>query len=108
MNVSWTAAYFPITGQYNVYYTYREHRTIFSIISNSGVWYGEITMSTKYIYLTRPFNSTKIMFEIRDVTLDDAGYYNGGTEVGAAWSGGGVVLVVLSKLLLCYTLIQIS
>ncbi|XP_052692710.1 uncharacterized protein LOC128170988 isoform X2 [Crassostrea angulata] len=96
MDLSWTAAYFPAAGQYHVYHTYRENRTIFSI-SRSGVSYGGDTVSTKFTYLTRPFVSTNIMFEIRDITLDDAGYYNGGMSGEASWSGGGVVLVVHNK-----------
>uniref|UniRef100_A0A8W8MRY2 Ig-like domain-containing protein n=1 Tax=Magallana gigas TaxID=29159 RepID=A0A8W8MRY2_MAGGI len=96
VNLSWTALFFPLAGQYFAYHTYRENRTIFSVRSN-GVRYGIYNQSTKYTYLTRPFNSTNIMFEIKDITLDDAGYYNGGTGAGAAWSGGGVVLIVKGK-----------
>eukprot|EP00105_Crassostrea_gigas_P006932 XP_011421012.1 PREDICTED: uncharacterized protein LOC105323640 [Crassostrea gigas] len=96
VNLSWTAAYFPSAGQYNAYHTYRENRTIFSVRS-SGVSYGGYDQSTKYTYLTRPFASINIMFAIRDITLDDAGYYNGGTLAEAAWSGGGVILIVHNK-----------
>lgn len=60
-------------------------------IKSSGVSYGGDTQQ-KYIYITRPFDFTNIVFEIRNITLDGAGYYNGGTL--AAWSGGGVVLIV--------------
>lgn len=63
-------------------------------IRSSGVSYGEDSQSTKYTYITRPYDSTNITFEIRNITLDDAGYYNGGTLADAAWSGGGVVLIV--------------
>lgn len=103
MNISWTAAFFPRAGQYLVYHTYRENRSIFSVRSN-GVSYRGNNQSTKYTYLTRPFASTNIMFAIRDITLDDAGYYNGGTSSEASWSGGGVLLVVNGKLRLCYEL----
>ncbi|XP_065931361.1 uncharacterized protein [Magallana gigas] len=96
VNLSWTASFFPVAGQYNVYHTYSENTTIFSIRSN-GVSYGESNQSTKYTYLTRPLTSTNIMFEIRDITLDDAGYYNGGVFAEAAWTGGGVVLIVSNK-----------
>lgn len=96
VNVSWTASFFPASGQYNVYHTFRENRTIISI-GSSEVSYGVGTVSKKYAYLTRPFNSTNIMFEIRDITLGDAGYYNGGISSDAAWSGGGVVLIVKDK-----------
>lgn len=104
VNVSWTASFFPASGQYNVYHTFRENRTIISI-GSSEVSYGVGTVSKKYAYLTRPFNSTNIMFEIRDITLGDAGYYNGGISSDAAWSGGGVVLIVKGKLPLCYALL---
>uniref|UniRef100_A0A8W8P3Z9 Uncharacterized protein n=1 Tax=Magallana gigas TaxID=29159 RepID=A0A8W8P3Z9_MAGGI len=96
VNLSWTVPFFPLSGQYNAYHTYRENRTILSVRS-SGVSYEGKNQSTKYTYLTRPFGSTNIMFEIRDITLDDAGYYNGGTTAEAAWSGGGVVLIVHNK-----------
>lgn len=95
-NISWTAAFFPLTGQYHVFHTYKENRTIFSV-SRSGVRFKGDTSSTKYSYLARSFNSTDILFEIRDITLDDAGYYNGGAATDAAWSGGGVVLIVSAK-----------
>lgn len=95
-NISWTAAYFPSSGHYHVYHTYKENRTIFSI-SSSGVNYGGVAQSTKYTYNSRPFNSTNIVFEIRDITLYDAGYYNGGMFANAAGSGGGVVLIVSGK-----------
>lgn len=101
MNLSWTAAFFPVAGRYFVYYTYRENRTLFGF-SRRG--FGGDTMSTKYTYLARPYNSTNIMFEIRNITLDDAGYYNGGTTAYAAWWGGGVVLIVSGKLYLCCAL----
>ncbi|XP_052692708.1 uncharacterized protein LOC128170987 [Crassostrea angulata] len=96
VNISWTASFFPLAGLYNVYHTYGKNKTVFSVRS-SGVSYGGNNQSTKYTYLTRPYNSTNIMFEIRDITLDDAGYYNGGTSAGAAWSGGGVVLIVSNR-----------
>uniref|UniRef100_A0A8W8P7N7 Uncharacterized protein n=1 Tax=Magallana gigas TaxID=29159 RepID=A0A8W8P7N7_MAGGI len=96
VNLSWTAPFFPVAGQYNVYHTYSENRTIFRVRS-SGVNYEGNNQSTKYTYLTRPFTSISIMFSISDITLDDAGYYNGGMSAEAAWSGGGVVLIVHNK-----------
>uniref|UniRef100_A0A8W8J2A4 Ig-like domain-containing protein n=1 Tax=Magallana gigas TaxID=29159 RepID=A0A8W8J2A4_MAGGI len=92
----WTAASFPSTGQYHVYHTYKENRTILSV-SSSGVNFGDKTQTSKYAYTSRPFNSTNIVFEIRDITLNDAGYYNGGMSADAAWAGGGVVLIVSAK-----------
>lgn len=80
-----------------IFITYRQQSNIFSIIFDR-VYYGRDVLSPKYTYLTRPFNSTKMMFEIRNITLDDAGYYNGGTHHDTAMSGGGVVLIVLGTL----------
>ena len=42
---------------------------------------------------------------IRDITLDDAGYYAGGSKAEDAWSGGGVVLIVLGETILTLLLI---
>eukprot|EP00105_Crassostrea_gigas_P018388 XP_011436498.1 PREDICTED: uncharacterized protein LOC105334657 isoform X2 [Crassostrea gigas] len=87
-NISWTAAYFPYTGYY-IYHT-NKNRTA----SIMQVYHEGATLSPKYSYLTRPFNSTNIMFEIRNITLDDAGYYNGGIISDDAGFGGGVILIV--------------
>lgn len=97
VNISLTAAFFPVSGQYKVYHSYGESKDIFNI-GKSKVSYGNETISTKYTYLTRPFNSTDIKFEVRDITLEDAGYYNDGAMAEAAYGEGGVVLIVLSKL----------
>jgi hypothetical protein len=49
----------------------------------------------KYVYHSRPFNSTNIIFEIKDITFMDAGYYGGGTSEIAARSGqDGIFLLV--------------
>ncbi|XP_052722312.1 hemicentin-1-like [Crassostrea angulata] len=38
-----------------------------------------------------------LKLEVKDVTLGDAGYFNGGVDENAATSGGGVVLIVYDK-----------
>lgn len=64
-------------------------------ISSTAVRYqGQQTQSSKYVYLSKPHNSLHISFEIRNITLDDAGYYNSGVSTENAQSGGGVVLIV--------------
>lgn len=93
MNILWTAAFFPKTGEYHVYHTYNTSRNIFSI-GSSGVRYGKDTHSRKYTYLNIAFKSIDIMFKIRDITLEDAGYYNGGTMTEHAISPGGVLVIV--------------
>lgn len=97
VNISWTAAFFPITGQYNVYHTYKVKKTIFQL-QNGGILYGGHNVSNKYRYITRPYNSVNISFEIIHTTVDDAGYYAGGPTADSAWSGGGVVLIVSGQL----------
>lgn len=69
------------------------NRSIIQIIS-SGATFDE----TKYEYHSRPFNSTNIAFNIRNIARDDAGYYNSGLDAEAAWSDGGVVLIVHGEL----------
>nr|XP_022305662.1 uncharacterized protein LOC111112451 isoform X2 [Crassostrea virginica] len=94
VEISWTAPFFPQAGDYNIYHTNEQNKSIpiISLTSNKVT-----TQNKKYEYLSQPLNSTNITFMIRDITLDDAGYYAGGTWVGASRSGGGVVLIILRK-----------
>nr|XP_034315742.1 uncharacterized protein LOC117685460 [Crassostrea gigas] len=103
VNISWTAAFFPITGQYNVYHTYKVNKTIFQL-QNEGILYGGHNVSNKYRYITRPYSSVNISFEIRHTTVDDAGYYAGGPTADSEWSGGGVLLIVSGKLFILIVL----
>ena len=91
MNISWTALYFPRAGVYNIYHTYKVNRSIIDIYGYSG---GAIFNRSKYDYFSRPYNSTNITFEIRDITSDDAGYYYGGQSPESVLYGRGVVLIV--------------
>lgn len=97
VNISWTIENFPHGGQYLIYQTYRGKNLIF-IMKKDNVSYGENVSKAKFIYLSQPINSVNIMFTIRGITLDDAGYYNGGVTADSAWSGGGVVLIVTGRL----------
>ena len=94
--MSWTAPYFPRDGIYNIYHNDNFNRSTL-IIEVYGRWGRAILKRSKYEYVSRPYDSTNITFEIRDITADDAGYYNGGITAQAAWSGEGVVLIVHSK-----------
>lgn len=95
VNLSWTASFFPMSGIYNVYHSTKTE-AIFQI-SSSGVRFGGSKNSTKYTYITRPYTSSNISFEIENVTMADAGYYNGGVQRTEAGIGGGVVLIVLGN-----------
>ena len=94
VEISWTAPYFPRGGAYYIYHTNDENKSIPVIYVTSNKVRAQ---NRKYEYLSRPLTSTNIIFMIRDITLGDAGYYAGGTLYWAAWSGGGVVLIVLGK-----------
>lgn len=87
-NLSWVVPYFPLAG-YHIYHTVKNSNVILRVNHN-----GQQESDIKYKYLTRPYNSTNVMFEIKDVTLDDAGYYNGGEVLDKAGSCGGIVLIV--------------
>ena len=89
-----TAPFFPRAGFYYIYHTNEENNSIPIIVVTSDK---VTTQNRKYEYLSQPLNSTNITFMIRDITLDDAGYYASGTWFWAAWSGGGVVLTVLGE-----------
>nr|XP_022306473.1 uncharacterized protein LOC111112896 [Crassostrea virginica] len=91
--ISWTAPFFPLTGVYNIYHTDKVNKSIILVTSSGATFINQ----SKYEYHSRPFTSTKINFNVRDTTRDDAGYYNGGVSPEAAWSGGGVVLIVHDK-----------
>nr|XP_022307479.1 uncharacterized protein LOC111113475 [Crassostrea virginica] len=91
--ISWTAPFFPQIGVYTMYHTDKVNKSIIQVTSSGAT----IIDQSKYTYNSRPFTSTYINFIVRDITRDDAGYYNGGRSQEAAWSGGGVVLIVYDK-----------
>ena len=94
VEILWTAPFFPQAGDYNIYHTNEKNnsKSIIQVTSDNVT-----TRVDKYEYLSQPFNSTDIMFMIRDITLDDAGYYTGGIKEEDARSGGGVVLIVFGE-----------
>ena len=92
VTISWTAPFFPKAGAYTIYHPNKANISIIQVTSNTVT-----TQNRKYEYLSQPLNSTNITFMIKDITLDDAGYYAGGIKAEDAWSGGGVVLIVLGE-----------
>ncbi|XP_062611781.1 uncharacterized protein LOC134273614, partial [Saccostrea cucullata] len=97
-NISMTADYFPRSGFYFIFHEY--NGSVSAIIQIGNV----IQMKTKkYIYHSRPFNSVNILFEVRNITLEDAGYYFGSpsqirdTVWRNSWTERGVVLTVSGK-----------
>ena len=102
VEISWTAPFFPRAGTYIIYHSNEENKSIPIIRVKSN----EVTIQNKmYEYLSQPLTSTNITFMIRNITLEDAGYYTGGTVAADASSGGGVVLIVLGESSLALLLI---
>ncbi|XP_062599537.1 uncharacterized protein LOC134261079 [Saccostrea cucullata] len=97
-NISMTADYFPITGFYFIFHEYNGSVSVIIQIDNAFPKETE-----KYIYHSRPFNSVNILFEVRNITLEDAGYYVGSpsrrrdTVWRNSWTESGVVLTVSGK-----------
>lgn len=48
--------------------------------------------------LSIPYYSNIVMLEIRNVSPEDAGYYNSGWSTNAAMLGGGAILIVLGMI----------
>nr|XP_022305369.1 uncharacterized protein LOC111112254 [Crassostrea virginica] len=93
VTLSWSTAFFPSAGVYTVYHTNKDNKSIIELTSN-----GVTNMQKeKYEYHSHPYNSTHISFEIKNVSLEDAGYYAGGVTSGAAWLEGGSILIVNDK-----------
>lgn len=95
MEIEWKAPFFLIIGKYNVFHSYEKNNTIIRVDKNGVFYQGNSQSSTKYsTYLSKPLDSIDISLEIRNITLDDAGYYNNGITLAEAQSGGEVVLIV--------------
>ena len=90
VNLSWSTAFFPSAGVYTIYHTNIVNRSVIELTSN-GV---TKMQKEKYEYHSYPYNSTHISFEIKNVSLEDAGYYAGGVTSEAAWLEGGIILII--------------
>ncbi|XP_061170406.1 uncharacterized protein LOC133179729 [Saccostrea echinata] len=90
-NISWTADYFPENDFYRIFhYTHNGSRTRILKITKDKAKSAE-----KYVYHTRPLKSVNILFEVKNITVEDAGYYVGGVTRND--DDGGVILVVHGK-----------
>ena len=91
MILSWCATYFPQAGNYHIYYMGKQIGDIREIIVFSKN--STVTYESKYRYISQSDNSKNITFEIKNISLEDAGYYTGGTNKESV--GDGVYLIVL-------------
>lgn len=94
MEIEWTVPFFPRIGEYYVFHIYEKNNAIIRVDKDGVFYQGKSQSSTKYTYLSKPLDSIDISLEIRNITLDDAGYYNSGTTLAQAQAGGGVVSIV--------------
>ncbi|XP_062576168.1 carcinoembryonic antigen-related cell adhesion molecule 5-like, partial [Saccostrea cucullata] len=90
-NISWNAGYFPRSGRYLIFHVYNDSVSTIMMIGDSD------PSSEKYIYHTRPLNSSNIQFEVKKLAVQDAGYYVGGATETDALESEGVVLIVFGK-----------
>lgn len=82
---------------YNIYHSLKKTRTIMQI-ENSGATYEGNNHSPKYVYINSQCPLTSISFEIRNITLDDAGFYSVDTTDKFSINRG-VFLIVEGKYL---------
>lgn len=93
-NLSWMEAFFPRSWEYNIFHFYdSSNKTVIQVRGDGATSIN----AEKYVYHSRPFNSTNVVFEVKNITLMDAGYYGGGTTQINARRGQGVILVVRGK-----------
>ena len=92
LTILWSNPFFPKQGIFDIFHRKNNESTkIIQLSTNNS----PKIFKPKYRYLSQPYNSTCISFEIIDITLDDAGYYEGGISAEHALSSGrGVVLKV--------------
>ena len=97
VNISWTAPFFPKAGTYTIYHTDKVNKSTRIIQVWGGHWGRAELERSKYEYVSRPYDSTNITFEIKDISANDAGHYYGGTRAESAWCSESSVLIVHSK-----------
>lgn len=91
VNITWEASTFLASG-YNIY-----HKNIRNTINQKRSNIGKEQL-TDDRNLSIPYYSNIVMLEIRNVSPDDAGYYNSGWSTNAAMLGGGAILIVLGMI----------
>lgn len=94
VNLFWVVLYFLYVGYY-IYYIVKNSIVIF-IVNYNEVW----ELDIKYKYFMRFYNLINVMFEIKNVILDDVGYYSGGEMLDKVRLCGGVVFIVNGEFVL--------
>ncbi|XP_062605648.1 uncharacterized protein LOC134267457 [Saccostrea cucullata] len=96
-HISWNVDYIPVSGSYHILH-YNSTNGSYSNIIDIINWKINIQKSQKYAYHSKPITSTRIQFEVKDITVADAGHYVGGYSPSNALSkGDDAVLIVYGK-----------
>lgn len=94
-NITWETSSIPVSGGFDVYY-----KNVNNTINKLFNW---TILNIRREHPTEESNissydSNIVNLEIRNVTPEDAGYYQGGPSTSAVMSGGGAILIVLGMI----------
>lgn len=97
LNITWETSSIPASGDFHVY-----HKNVNDTINELFNW---TILNIRKEHPTEESNisaydSKIVNLEIRNLTRDDAGYYQGGWSTNAVMSGGGAILIVLGMIFL--------
>lgn len=94
MILSWSIPYFPKSGGYTIFHMEKRIADFRRIIEFSSGNTSK-TDRSKYRYISQSDNSTNISFEIKNISLEDAGYYTSGPSTGEVVNGYYLIVVGL-------------
>nr|XP_022305641.1 uncharacterized protein LOC111112441 isoform X3 [Crassostrea virginica] len=90
--LSWSIPYFPKSGGYTIFHMEKRIADFRRIIEFSSGNTSK-TDRSKYRYISQSDNSTNISFEIKNISLEDAGYYTSGPSTGEVVNGYYLIVV---------------
>lgn len=93
-NITWETSSIPVSGGFDVYYK-NVNNTINKLFNWTLLNIREHPTEESNI---SSYDSKIVNLEIRNVTPEDAGYYQGGPSTSAVMSGGGAILIVLGMI----------
>lgn len=91
-NITWETSSIPVSGGFDVYY-----KNVNNTINKLFNW---TILNIRRESNISSYDSKIVNLEIRNVTPEDAGYYQGGPSTSAVMSGGGAILIVLGMIFL--------
>lgn len=91
-NITWETSSIPVSGGFDVYY-----KNVNNTINKLFNW---TILNIRRESNISSYDSKIVNLEIRNVTPEDAGYYQGGPSTSDVMSGGGAILIVLGMIFL--------